>query len=285
LRKSVRTVSNAKARDAAKSSAPRDSEFVRGLAHGLRVLEAFEANAAELSLSAVARHTGLTPATARRSLHTLAALGYVRRMEKEFVLTARILALGSSYLRLTGIEEMLLSDLRAIVSRCGDTAGIAILIDGEILYIAHYSEQRGVRAVASTGVRYAAHATSLGRMLLAGLSRDELDDYFRKTRLDRFTELTETDPRRLRAIVNDARRNGYATIADELFYGVTSLSVPIMMPGGRMIAALNTSGYSGQVTPDDLIRDRLPELRASAIRIAATMARSSVLMHSLQLRG
>ena len=107
----------------------------------------------------------------------------MRRVEKEFVLSARILALGSSYLRLTGIEETLLPDLRAIVSRCGDTAGIAILIDGEILYIAHYSEQRGVRAVASTGVRYPAHATSLGRMLLAGLSRSELDDYFRTVRL------------------------------------------------------------------------------------------------------
>jgi IclR family pca regulon transcriptional regulator len=276
---------NAKTRGSPKSRAARDSEFVHGLAHGLRVLEAFEANSAEMSLSEVARATGLAPATARRSLHTLASRGYVRRVDKDYVLSARILALGSSYLRLTGIEETLLPDLRAIVSRCGDTAGIAVLIDTEILYIAHYSEQRGVRAVASTGVRYPAHATSLGRMLLSGLSREALDGYFRNARIERHTEMTETDPRRLRAIVNDARRNGYATIVDELFYGVTSLSVPIMMPGGRMIAALNTSGYSGQITPDDLVRERLPELRASAIRIADTMARSSVLLHSLQLNG
>ena len=201
------------------------------------------------------------------------------------MLSARILALGSSYLRLTGIEETLLPHLRAIVSRCGDTAGIAILIDTEILYIAHYSEQRGVRAVASTGVRYPAHATSLGRVLLSGLTRSGLDDYFRAARIERHTELTETDPRKLRAIVDDARRSGYATIVDELFYGVTSLSVPIIMPGGRVIAALNTSGYSGQITPADMIKQRLPELRASAIRIAETMARSSVLLHSLQLNG
>jgi IclR family pca regulon transcriptional regulator len=272
-------------RDKPESRAARDSEFVRGLAHGLRVLEAFEARSAELSLSEVARHTGLTPATARRSLHTLTSLGYVRRAEKQFVLSARILALGSSYLRLTGIEETLLPHLRAIVSRCGDTAGIAILIDTEILYIAHYSEQRGVRAVASTGVRYPAHATSLGRVLLSGLTRGGLDDYFRAARIERHTELTEIDPRKLRAIVGDARRSGYATIVDELFYGVTSLSVPIIMPGGRVIAALNTSGYSGQITPADMIKQRLPELRASAIRIAETMARSSVLLHSLQLNG
>jgi IclR family pca regulon transcriptional regulator len=261
----------------------RDSEFVRGLAHGLRVLEAFETRSAEMSLSAVARHTGLTPATARRSLHTLASLGYVRQVEKLFVLSARILALGSSYLRLTGIEETLLPDLRTIVSRCGDTAGIAILVETEILYIAHYSEQRGVRAVASTGVRYPAHPTSLGRVLLSGLPRSDLDDYFRNARLDRYTERTETEPRRLRTIINDVRKTGYATIVDELFYGVTSLAVPITMPGGRVIAALNTSGYSGQITPDDMITQRLPALRAAAIQIAERMGRSSVLVHSLQL--
>src|SRR4051794_33691208 len=119
MRKSVRTHQKAKARRKAESSAPRDSEFVRGLAHGLRVLEAFDARAAEMNLTEVARHTGLTPATARRSLHTLASLGYVRQFDKQFVLSARVLALGSSYLRLTGIEETLLPDLRAIVSRCG----------------------------------------------------------------------------------------------------------------------------------------------------------------------
>jgi IclR family pca regulon transcriptional regulator len=285
MRKSLRAQSNAKSRRSPESSAARDPEFVHGLAHGVRVLEAFEANSAEMTLSDVARRTGLTPATARRSLHTLASLGYVRRTEKEFVLSARILALGSSYLRLTGIEGMLLPDLRSIVSRCGDTAGLAILIDSEILYIAHYSEQRGVRAVASTGVRYPAHATSLGRVLLSGLSREALEHYFRTARIERHTELTETDPRKLHAIVDEARRRGYATIVDELFYGVTSLSVPIIMPGGRVIAALNTSGYSGQITPAEMIRQRLPELRASAIRIAETMARSPVLLHSLQLSG
>ena len=256
-----------------------------GLAHGLRVLEAFDARSAALSLTDVARQTGLTPATARRSLHTLVSLGYVRRADKQFVLSARVLALGLAYLRLTGIEEILLPELRAFVSRCGDTAGVAVLVGTEILYVAHYSEQRGVRAVAGTGVRYPAHPTSLGRVLLSGLSRADLDAYFRNARLERYTELTQTDPRRLRAIVNEARRNGYATLVDELFYGVTSLSVPIFGPGGNVVAAVNTSGYSGQITPEDMIKQRLSELRKTANRMAEIIARSSILLHSLQLGG
>jgi len=284
MRKNVRRQSKAKTRRVRESrTAParRDADFVHGLAHGLRVLEAFDAQSAEISLTEVARAAGLAPATARRSLHTLAALGYVRRASKQFVLSARVLALGSAYLRLNGIEEVLLPELRAIVARCGDTAGVAILVDTEILYVAHYSEQRGVRAIAGTGVRYPAHPTSLGRALLSGLSRSELDAYFRAARLERYTERTETDPRRLRAVIAEARRNGYATIVDELFYGVTSLAVPIVAPGGGVVAALNTSGYSGQVTPDDLIKYRLPELRRAAARIADLVGRSSALLHAL----
>jgi IclR family pca regulon transcriptional regulator len=286
MRKSVRTVRNAKSAaklksSVAKQNGARDTDFVHGLAHGLRVLEAFERRRAEMSLSQVARATGLTPATARRSLHTLGSLGYVRQVDKQFFMTARVLALGSSFLRLSGIEETLLPDLRAIVSRCGDTAGIAILVDTEILYIAHYSEQRGVRTVASTGVRYPAYPTSLGRVLLAGLSAEELDRYFAAARFERHTEHTETDPRKLRGILKDARSRGYATIVDELFYGVTSLAVPIVIPGGRVIAALNTSGYSGQITPDHLAAERLPVLRTAAREIGERMARSRVLLHSL----
>ena len=283
MRKLLRIESNAKARDNRVSRAAPDASFVRGLAHGLRVLEAFDARPAALSLTDIARQAGLTPATARRSLHTLVSLGYVRRADKQFVLSARVLGLGLAYLRLTGIEEMLLPELRALVSRCGDTSGVAVLVGTEILYVAHYSEQRGVRAVAGTGVRYPAHPTSLGRVLLSGLSRSDLDAYFRNARLERYTALTQTDPRRLRTIINEARRVGYATLVDELFYGVTSLSVPIFGPGGSVIAALNTSGYSGQITAEEMIKQRLQELRATAVRMAEIIARSSVLLHSLQV--
>jgi DNA-binding IclR family transcriptional regulator len=54
-----------------------------------------------------------------------------------------------------------------------------------------------------------ANPTSLGRVLLSGLSHGELDGYFRAARLERYTELTETDPRRLRALINDAGKSGY----------------------------------------------------------------------------
>jgi IclR family pca regulon transcriptional regulator len=266
-------------------SRERDREFVTGLARGLSVIECFDEQHPEMTLSEVAHRAGLSPATARRSLRTLASLGYVRAVNRHFTLSARILALGSSYLRSAGIEGALLPELRHLVSECGDAAGVAILTGTEILYIAHYSEQRGVRPVAGTGVTYPAYPTSLGRMLLSALPRPELDRYLSTAKFEKHTNVTEVDPRNLRVLIEAAKREGYASIVDQLFYGVTSLSIPIIIPPGRVIAALNTSGYSGQVTPESLIKSRLPEMKKSAARIAELIAQHPLLLHSLEPSG
>jgi IclR family transcriptional regulator, pca regulon regulatory protein len=264
------------------SSERDDREFVAGLARGLSVIEAFNEKHPEMTLSEVAARTGLTPATARRSLHTLRTLGYVRAVNKRFTLSARILSLGSSFLRSAGIEGALLPELHRIVSRCGDTAGVAILTGTEILYIGHYSEQRGVRPVAGTGVSYPAYPTSLGRVLLSALPKSDLDKYFRDTKFERHTNVTDIEAKKLRALIEAARHKGYAVIVDQLFYGVTSLAVPIIIPPNRVIAAVNTSGYSGQVTPESLIQARLPELLKSAVRIADMIVEHPLLLHSIE---
>jgi IclR family pca regulon transcriptional regulator len=258
---------------------------VQGLAHGLSVIEAFDEENPEMTVSEVARRAGLSPATARRSLLTLAHLGYGRWNQKKFILGARILALGSAYLRSAGVQETLLPELRAIVAQCGDTAGVAVQVGFDILYLAHHSEQRGMRPVAGTGIRYPAYPTSLGRVLLAHLPKRALDSYFATARFEHHTDYTEIDPRRLRAILAAVRKNGFASVVDQLFYGVTSLSVPIHAPGGEVVAALNTSGYSGQVTVEMMIAKRLPVLRESALRIGATIARYPALLQSLNTMG
>lgn len=243
---------------------PKDRETVEGLARGLRVIEAFNEGDGRKTLSEVARLTSLSPAAARRSLRTLTSLGYVRNIDRHYVLNARVLSLGAAYLRSADIESALMPELRRLVGLFGDTAGVAVLIGTNILYVAHHCTPRGLRPVAGAGVMYPAHATSLGRMLLASLDDDALDAYFSTVHLEKFTRMTETNPKRLRGILRQVRKQRYATIVDELFYGVTSLSVPILDATGATIAALNTGAYTGQSTADDLIENRLSELRASS---------------------
>lgn len=263
------------------SRRPADREFVEALSRGLAVIEVFDAAHSHLSLSEVARRAGVSPATARRSLHTLEALGYVRSVNKRFMLSARILTLGSAYLRAAQVDEVLLPELRRLVSLFGDASSVSVLDGHHILYIAHLSEQRAVRPIAGTGVTYPAYATSMGRVLLAALPDSELTAYFAAAKIEKLTECTETNRDRLREIVEAARRNGYATAVDQLAYGITALAVPIQVAGGRAVAALNSSGYSGHIDEATLMRERLAELRLSAARIAAIITRYPALYHSL----
>jgi IclR family pca regulon transcriptional regulator len=267
------------------SSIRPDREYVGGLAHGLRVIEAFDEAHSEMTLSEVARRTGLSPATARRSLHTLATLGYVRSIKGRYALSARILFLGSAYLRASAAQDILEPELRSLVGKFGDTAGVGILLGGNVLYVAYHSIPRGMRPMAGAGVAFPAYATSLGRVLLAGMADAEVETWLHAVRFEKLTELTETDPNRLSAIVRDVRRAGYSTIRDELFYGITSLGVPVVNAAGNVVAALNTSGYSGLVTPEQLIEDRLQHLQRAAVSIAGLMDRHPALLNSFVTGG
>lgn len=259
----------------------KSGDFVEGLAKGLSVLEAFDRTRPEMTLSEVARATGMSPAAARRSLHTLVALGYMRQMQRKFVLSARVLKLASSYLDAANIEDLLLPELRRLVGSFGDAASVAVLEGNDILYVAHYSEQRASRMSASVGTVYPAYATSLGKVLLASLDQDALGEYLERVKLRPLTDSTISDTALLRATIEKARSDGFATARDELDYGITSLSVPVRDRAGRTVAAINSSGYTGRVTTDEIVALRLESLRDAAGRVGRTLDGYPPLLHSL----
>ncbi|RAI37919.1 IclR family transcriptional regulator domain-containing protein [Rhodoplanes roseus] len=257
------------------------SDYVGALARGLAVIEAFGRTTPELTLSEVAQLTGMSPATARRNLHTLEELGFVKRHNKRFLLAPRVLTLGSAFLQAANVDEAVMPELRRIVTLFGDAASMATLEGTDILYIAHFSELRAARRTASVGVTYPAYATSMGRILLAGLPPAELAAYWHELRPTKLTDVTVTDRDALAAIVEEARRAGYTVAVDQLDYGITSLSVPVKNEAGRVVAAINTSGYSPRLDAQKLVEERLAELQVSAGRIAHLLARYPGLAHSL----
>jgi IclR family transcriptional regulator, pca regulon regulatory protein len=261
--------------------AGRRSEFVGSLARGLSVLQAFDGGHGEMALVEVARRSGLSPATARRSLHTLIELGYARLVDKRFVLTPNVLALGSAYLRASRADEAFTPELKRIVEMFGDAASVSVLEGPNILYVAHVSQQRMSRMTAGVGVTYPAQLTSMGRVLLANLPPSQLERFFAVCRPMKPTARTIGDPNELRAEIARVRDSGYAVAIDQLDYGVAAIAVPIRDPQGDVIAAINSSGYSGTLTRKAMIDERLPKLRASAIALTQVLRRYPALLHSL----
>lgn len=264
--------------------AARPAEFVEALAKGLAILESFDAEHPEMTLSDVARRVGLSPAAARRSLITLQALGYVGQTNRRFHLRPKVMGFGSAFYSSARVDEVLQPELRSLVGTFGDASSVATLEGHDVLYIAHYSEQRARRPTAVVGARYPAHATSLGRVLLAGLPDHELDRYFRDVEPVPLTKKTVIDKAELKRLVLEVREQGYSTSVDQLDYGITALAVPIRGVSGRAVAALNSSGYSGIVSADELVANRLSALQASADRLAQTLMRYPVLESIIGVR-
>ncbi|MCA0204677.1 MAG: helix-turn-helix domain-containing protein [Proteobacteria bacterium] len=251
----------------------RPAGFVEALAKGIAILEAFDARHNEMTLSEVARRVNVSPAAARRGLITLIELGYVGQSGKRFHLKPKVMALGSSFYFAARVDEIILPDLRRLVEMFGDASSVGTLNDHNVIYVAHYSQQRARRASAVAGASYPAFATSIGRVLVAGLPDAALDAWLDALEPVPLTARTLVDKAALRAEILAVRQQGYATTVDQLDYGITALAVPIVNEEGRTIAAVNSSGYSGMLSPEALVAERLGELRAVAKSIALQLTR------------
>jgi IclR-like helix-turn-helix domain-containing protein len=160
-----------------KTTPPR-REAMGGLAKGLAVIRAFSRDHAALSLSEVARSARIPAATARRCLLTLEELGYITRSGRDFLLRPKVLERGAAYLESMNIEQLTKNHLEELARNTSDSAALCVLDGVEIVYVARTSVRTWLRLEAHVGSRFPAHATSTGRVLLAGVSGERLQRYF-----------------------------------------------------------------------------------------------------------
>src|SRR5258708_928611 len=155
----------------------RDADFVQSLDRGLAVIRAFGPDRERLSLSEVARATGLTRAAARRFLLTLVRLGYVRSDGREFSLRPRVLELGYAYLSGLGMPEVAAPHLEELVAKLHESSSISVLDGHHIVYVARVPTKRIITVASAVGTRFPAFATSMGRVLLAAMGEEEFERY------------------------------------------------------------------------------------------------------------
>ncbi len=242
-------------------------DFVESLARGLTVLTAFGQDRAELPLTAVAEATGLPRATARRSLITLEHLGHVACRDRLFRLTPRVLDLGFGCLSRLTLPQITQPHLAALVEQVHDSASMAVLAGDDIQYVARVSTVRIMSVNITLGTRFPAYATSMGRVLLAGLPEEERTARLARARLEPLTRHTVTSRSRLAALLEAVARDGYALVDEELEEGLRSVSVPVRDRFGRVVAAVNVSTHASRSTVAQTAQDLLPALRTAAGRI------------------
>jgi IclR family pca regulon transcriptional regulator len=254
---------------------PRETQSIQALERGLAVLQVFDREHPALTLSEVARLAGTTRATARRILLTLERLGHVRSDGRRFALTPRVLSLGWAYLSSLDIWEIAQPLMQELAARTGESCSAATLDLPDVVYVARVPTRRIMSITLGVGTRLPAHATSMGRVLLADLPPEELDAFLSQTTLAAYTQRTITDPARLRRVLDQTREQGWAMVDQELELGLRSVAAPLRGADGRVIAALNVSAAASRVASEDLRADFVPRLVETAQTISTAIARSA----------
>jgi IclR family transcriptional regulator, pca regulon regulatory protein len=241
-----------------------DRDFVASLEKGLVVIEAFDAGRPRLTLSDVAKLTGITRAAARRYLLTLTKLGYAEFDGRYFSLTPRILRLGYAYLSSASLSAQVQPFLERISEETGESSSAAVLDGDDIVYIARSAPRRIMSIGLGVGSRLPAHCTALGRAILAYQPEDGLRAYLQRVRLEARTPKTITDKSAFQAALDATRARGYAIVSEELEYGLRSIAVPVLQKNGRVTTALNLSAQAGRISAEEMEERFLPLLKSAS---------------------
>jgi IclR family pca regulon transcriptional regulator len=241
-----------------------DRDFVASLEKGLLVIEAFDASRPRLTLSEVARLTGITRAAARRYLLTLTKLNYADFDGRYFTLSPRILRLGYAYLSSASLSARVQPFLEQISEATGESSSAAILDGDDIVYIARSATRRIMSIGLGVGSRLPAYCTSLGRAILAYQPEDAIEAYLQRVRLEARTPRTITDKSKFRTVLEATREQGFALVNEELEFGLRSIAVPVIQKSGQVTIALNLSAQAGRVSADEMRERFLPSLSAAS---------------------
>jgi IclR family pca regulon transcriptional regulator len=240
--------------------------FVQSLSRGLSVIRAL--NSPEpMTLSDVARASDLTRASARRFVLTLEELGYVQQSGGRFALTPRVLELGFAYLSALGLPEVAQPHMERLVEQVRESSSVSVLDGESVVYVARVPTRRIMNVVINVGTRFPAYATSMGRVLLAGLDQQECAELLDRIELVPLAHDTLTTRSQLEAELERVRLSGYAIVDQELESGLRSVAAPIRDGSDRVIAAINLAVHAARVSVAQISSSLLPPLLQTAAAI------------------
>jgi DNA-binding IclR family transcriptional regulator len=243
---------------------------IQSIERAVAILNAFSAETPELGVTELAERLALHKSTVHRFLVNLEAAGLVERntRSQRYRLGLRIFELGGLVLQQMNLWDEALPFLEGLVRDSGETGHLAVLDSGEAIYIERVEARRALRIPSAVGRGYPAHATNLGKVLLAYLPPEDLREVVSARGLAAYTPHTITDPDRLDAELARIRAQGYAVDNEEYDEGLRCIGAPIQDHTGHVVAALGIGGPVTRVTPA-----RVAELAELVMRAAKGLSR------------
>ena len=264
---SLRKVSS---EDAGLDTSTRSSLFVGSTQKTFQVLQAFDGPQRHMSLAEIARSAQLDRSATQRLVHTLEALGYLRRIPdtRAYGLTPKVLQFSYNYIRANELVDKASPYLLDISRTIGETTNLHELDGADVVFIARFPGQHLVNIDIAVGSRLPALFTASGTAILSGLPLARRLEILGQTHLERLTPHTETDRDRLLRRVEQAARDGYSIISNETVMGDISVAAPITDYEGRAVAAINISVPTTRWTTESAQAKLVQQVQVAATSIS-----------------
>jgi len=221
---------------------------IQSLARGLKILELLSQTDNGVGITELAEELGVDKSSASRLAQTLAAYGFAEQDPdtRRYTLGPQIVRLSRSVLTRMPLRDQAKPFLRQLVERTGECSHLAILAQGQALYIDQVESLSSLRVTTGVGTLTPLHCTALGKVLLA-FSNEPLP-----AEMPVFTPRTIADQETLRAHLEQTRRQGYGVDDEEYEYGVRCVAAPVFDFRGKVVGAIGISGPAGRIGLDKL---------------------------------
>ena len=241
------------------------------VSRALALLDLFTPTAPQHTVSQLSRLSGLPLSTTHRLVAVLVQWGALERgPDGLYRIGLRLWELGSLAPRGQGLRELALPYLEDLSQITRENVQLAVREGAEVIFVERIAGSGAVPVLTRVGGRFALTATGVGLVLLAH-APDEIQTAVLDSRIERFTPRTVTDPLRLRRMLADVRRNGYAVSDRQVTLDAISVAAPVENGQGEVVAAVSLVVRHGTAT----VRSLAPLVRTSARAISRTLARSS----------
>lgn len=254
----------------------REPRYSQSLERGLAILGCFTPARPVLGIADIADDLGMSRSTTHRYVITLVALGYLEQgASRKYRLGLRVTDLGMSALNSTGLKEHAHPYLEELRQRTSYTTNLGVLDGVEVLYVDRVrSFRRGQSKIdlnLHIGSRLPAYATSMGKLLLAGLPEAEQKELIGQMKLTKHGPNTVTSKKALREELEEIQAAGFAVGDQELAPELFAIAAPVRNEARETVAAVNLAAHSSMISLEELVDALGPHLVSTADRISARL--------------
>jgi IclR family KDG regulon transcriptional repressor len=229
---------------------------LQSVERAIAVLKSFSTEKPERGVGELSRELGLHKSTISRLMTTLERGGLLSRNPEtqRYRLGIDLIGLAAQVISYADVREVARPLLRNLAEDCQESVNLVVLDAGQVVNLEQFvPPARQVKNIGRVGRRLWPHCTAAGKVLLAHLSAEELEQALPEE-LERYTAHTITDPNQLKRNLATVRERGYAIAQEELEEGLNALAAPIYDHTCRVIAAAGIAGPAYRMTPEQLPR-------------------------------